>query len=576
MRTTRVIATLGRKALAVSAVLTLLFAFLPGPTAQSVQAEGKLSQDVARKVREAGSDDLIPVIIQTTGDPSSLHFTRLHSRGGLVKAVHKSIRGYSAQVPASQLEGLADDPEVEHVSYDSPVAAHMDVAYPSVKADMAYANSGGLDGRGVGVAVIDTGVIAHLDLVRPMGQGIVEVEIVGHESGLADYYGHGTHVAGIIAGDGSASSDKWAFRTFKGIAPGARIISLRALNPDGTGSTSDVLSAIDWVVNNAFLYNIKVINLSLGHPVYESYATDPLCVAVRRAYNNGIVVVVAAGNDGQVGTGFGTIDSPGNEPNVITVGAMDDRNTAGTDDDVLAPYSSKGPTLVDHIAKPDLVAPGTHIVSLRVAGSYLDTNYHNFTLKLGDYRNDTSTSNKDGFYYDLSGTSMAAPMVAGTAALMLQKEPTLNPASVKARLMLSAVKDNNLVFETGAGYLNVDGALKATGYAAAAPSPVAMLAGDGGVYLQSLSLIWGSFAADSLVWGFSKGATYGITSTSVPRSITQSYGLVWGFCAGDGTIVQNTEITASGLVWGFDACSLIWGSASDSVDSQGAVWHGHH
>ncbi|PYS96466.1 MAG: hypothetical protein DMF50_04455, partial [Acidobacteria bacterium] len=154
------------------------------------------------------------------------------------------------------------------------------------------------------------------------------------------------------------------------------------------------------------------------------------CVAVRRAYNNGIVVVVAAGNDGQVGTGFGTIDSPGNEPNVITVGAMDDRNTAGTDDDVLAPYSSKGPTLVDHIAKPDLVAPGTHIVSLRVAGSYLDTNYHNFTLKLGDYRNDTSTSNKDGFYYDLSGTSMAAPMVSATAALMLQKEPTLNPASV--------------------------------------------------------------------------------------------------------------------------------------------------
>ncbi len=571
MRTNREMRSTIRRVLALAAIVLPLVAGLPAAAAQESHGAAKLSGEVREKMRAAASDDMIPVIIQTAGAPSSAHFTRLHGRGGVVKAVHSSIHGYSASLPASQIEGFADDSEVEHVSFDSPVRAHMDVAYPAVKADVAYVNSGGLDGSGVGIALIDTGVYLHDDLMRTSNQvQAVEVEVVGHEPGLADYYGHGTHVAGILNGNGADSSGGAYYRTFRGLAPGSRLISLRALYPDGTGTTSDIITAIDWVIKFQRNYNIRVLNLSLGHPVYESYTTDPLCIAARSANNAGIVVVVAAGNEGQAGTGFGTIDSPANEPSVVTVGAMDDKNSVSTTDDVLAAYSSRGPTLIDHVVKPDIVAPGTHIVSLRAIGSYLDTTYHSNALTLSDYRNGGG-KNLDGMYYDLSGTSMAAPMVAGTAALMIQKDSTLTPATVKARLMASAVKDTALVFETGAGYLNVDAALKATGTATSALSPTAMLASNGGVYLQSLSLIWGGTWNDSLIWGPGKGLTDGITSTSVPASITTTYGLIWSFNAGTGTIVQNAQVTSSGLIWSVDCSSLIWGSA---VDTFGSIWGG--
>ena len=572
MTPTRELARLARKGLALGTILTMLLAALPTASAQSAPGAGKVSREAEDRIHAAGPDDMIPVIIETTGAPSDAHFARLHGRGGVVKALHSSVRGYSASVPASQLEDFADDPEIEHVSYDSPVRAHLDVAYKAIKADVAAINSGGrLDGSGVGIALIDTGVVAHDDLLRNgVPNQVLEVEIVGHETGLADYYGHGTHVAGILNGNGYDSTGGSYYRTFRGVAPGARLISVRALYPDGSGTTSDVLSALDWVKTNRTTYNIRVLNLSLGHPVYESYTTDPLCRSVRAVNDAGVVVVVAAGNEGMVGSGFGTIDSPANEPSVITVGAMDDKNSVSTSDDVLAPYSSKGPTLVDHVVKPDLVAPGTHIVSLRAAGSYLDTYYHDWTLTLSQYKNGLGNTS-DGAYYDLSGTSMAAPMVAGTAALMIQKYPTLSPATVKARLMASAVKDTALVFETGAGYLDVDAALKATGTVVSALSPVAMLGSDGGVYVQDLSLIWGVGWDSSLIWGFSKGASYGIVSTSVPLSITTTSGLIWTFNAGTGTIVQNTQVTSSGLIWGVDACSLIWG---DAVDAFAALWGG--
>ena len=561
-----------RRALAGAALLAL--AVLAAPAAQSGQAGAKLTRDVTEKIRAAGADDLLPVIVQTVDEPSPAHFARLHGRGGAVKSRHQSIHGYSARVPAAQIEALADDPEVQHISFDSPVKAHMDIAAKAVKADLAFVDSGGLDGQGVGVAVVDTGVAAHPDLLRPKGSPqVVEVEVVGHEPGLADYYGHGTHVAGIINGNGTASSDHYSFRTFKGLAPGAQIVSLRALYPDGTGYTSDILSAIDWAIKFRTQYNIRVINLSLGHPVYESYRTDPLCLAARKAYDNGILVVVAAGNDGGVGSGFGTITSPGNEPTAVTVGAMDDAKTVTTTDDVLAWYSSRGPTLLDYVAKPDLVAPGTAIVSLRDAGSYLDTNYHRFTLKIGDYKSDASNSTKDGDYYELSGTSMAAPMVSAAAALLFEKDPSLNPATVKARLMKSAVKDDRLVFETGAGYLDIDAALQAQGVTMDAPSPKAMLASDGYIYIENTGLIWGREFSMSVVWGGgSKAHCVGIDMTDVPDTITTTYGGIWGGRAGAKSMVDNTTITSSGLIWGGDRCLL--DSTAGLVDSLGGIWGG--
>jgi serine protease AprX len=588
----------GRRILAAVAVVLLTLVLLPSVTAQGSVGAAKLSAEVEQKLRLAGNDDLIPVIIQTAGEPSSAHFARLHGRGGLIKTRYAALSGYSGHVPAAQLAPLADDPEILRVSYDSEVKAHLDVARKAVNTEAALLSFGSLDGSGIGVAVVDTGVKKHddLDLDR-----LVRVQVVADDGGYTiDQYGHGTHVAGIVAGNGTASSDLLSFRTFKGIAPRARIVSIRALRGDGTGRTSDIISAIDWAIANKATYNIRVMNLSLGHPVFESYRTDPLCVAVRSAYAAGIVVVTSAGNDGGVGSGFGTITSPGNDPTAITVGAMDDRNTVDRSDDVLAWYSSKGPTLIDYVVKPDLVAPGTRIVSLRAPSSYLDTNYHQFTLKIKDYRLDPVYGENDGAYYTLSGTSMAAPMVAGAAALMLQQEPGLSADTVKARLMVSATKDSNLVFETGAGYLDVDAALKAQGYASTSLSPTAVLASDGSIYVGDTSLIWGGesliwggesesiiWGGESLIWGGewdltliwgeSKGEAYGIVLTDVPESTTTTEGYIWGGDeivgkAGDDTTVQNTEITSSSLIWSGEGSLL--NSTTGTVEIMGAVWGG--
>jgi serine protease AprX len=563
----------GRKLLAILAAV--LLCLLPAAETRGAQGGGRLSSELEEKVRASGADDLLPVIIQTVGDPTSGHFARLHGRGGAVKARHLAVRGYSARVPASQLAALSEDPEVDHISLDTPVKAHMDVAYRSVRGDVARVASGGLDGRGIGIAMLDTGAAAHPDLLRPRGTPqVMEVEVVGHENGLADYFGHGTHVAGILNGSGAASSDAASFRHFQGMAPGAQLISIRALYPDGTGFTSDIISGIDWAIRYRAAFNIRVLNLSLGHPVYESYKTDPLCRAVRNAYDNGILVVVAAGNDGAVGSGFGTITSPGNEPSALTVGAMDDEDTVGTADDVLGWYSSKGPSLIDYVVKPDMVAPGTSIVSLRTAGSYIDTHYPALTLSLGDYKTATAAaSSRPGDYLALSGTSMAAPMVAGAAALMLQKDPTMTPATVKARLMKSAAKDQRLVFETGAGYLDVEAALQATGSAKSGLSPRAMLASDGSVYIEDTGLIWGREFSLSIVWGGgTKGALDGIGLLDVPESIVSTDGGIWGGRGGSKSLCENNLITASGLVWGGDRCSL--DSTSGSLDVLGGVWGG--
>jgi serine protease AprX len=391
------------------ALLALLPFLQPAVTAAGAHRPGRLAPDVQEKVRGAAPDDLIQIIVQLGDRASNSHLARLHGRGGAIKAHHDSIRGYTASVPAAQILALADDPEVESISLDAPVQAALDIAYRAVLADVAVLTTG-LDGAGIGIAVVDTGVQFHRDLRRSQGAPQpLEVEIVGHEQGLADHYGHGTHVAGIINGNGAESSDDRSFRTFRGLAPGARLISLRALGPDGTGRTSDVIAAIDWAIQNRESYNIRVLNMSLGHPVSESYTTDPLCRAARAAVDAGIVVVVSAGNGGRVGSGFGTITSPGNEPSVITVGAMDDSDTVAREDDILAPYSSKGPSLIDFVVKPDLVAPGSFIVSLRARGSLLDVDYHDGVLKVSDYRSTGRSSDADGVYYVLSGTSLAAP-----------------------------------------------------------------------------------------------------------------------------------------------------------------------
>src|SRR5262249_36350131 len=251
--------------------------------------------------------------------------------------------------------------------------------------------------------------------------------VPGNASGL-DQFGHGTHVAGLIAGNGASSTGLKYSRTFKGIAPQANIVNLRVLDQNGAGSDSAVITAIARAISLKSTYNIRVINLSLGRAAYQSYKLDPLCLAVESAWKSGIVVVVAAGNNGryQQTNGYATVTSPGNDPYVITVGAMKPMGTPTRVDDLIASYSSKGPTGIDAVAKPDVVAPGNLLVSLEAPGSTLYNGYpanrvpDNFYITGGD-------SSPSSSYFTLSGTSMATGVVSGVVADLLQKSSSLTP-----------------------------------------------------------------------------------------------------------------------------------------------------
>src|SRR5207253_764168 len=200
----------------------------------------------------------------------------------------------------------------------------------------------GFVGTGIGVAVIDSG-INPIDL----DTRVVYSQAFGGLTDAGDYFGHGSHVAGIIANSGNVSSG-----AYKGIAPNANIINLRVLDQNGSGQDSAVITAIQTAIQLKSTYNIRVLNLSLGRPVFESYTLDPLCQAVEAAWNAGIVVVAASGNSGrdnsQGTNGYGTVQAPANDPLVITVGAMKTMGTVSRSDDLVASYSSKGPTLLDH------------------------------------------------------------------------------------------------------------------------------------------------------------------------------------------------------------------------------------
>ena len=253
---------------------------------------------------------------------------------------------------------------------------------------------------------------------------------------------------------------------------------MRVLDQNGAGTDSAVINAINTAIQLKLLFNIRVINLSLGRPVFESYTLDPVCQAVEKAWKSGIVVVVAAGNNGryQPTDGYGTITSPGNDPYVITVGAMKTMGTPTRVDDLIASYSSKGPTVVDAISKPDIVAPGNLLVSLEAPNSTLYNRVPGNRVPNSFYQKGGSSAASSS-YFTLSGTSMATGVVSGVVADLLQKSPSLNPDQVKARLMKTAWKsfpafssttdptsgitytDQYDVFTIGAGYVDVEAAM---------------------------------------------------------------------------------------------------------------------
>ena len=329
-----------------------------------------------------------------------------------------------------------------------------------VNADQVW--SQGTTGRGVTVAVLDSGVAADPDLVQPANRLLASVNFADQRL-TSDPGGHGTHVAGIVAGNGGRSGGLYV-----GVAPEANIVDVRVLSSSGSGRISSVVRGIEWVLAHRTVYNIRVLNLSFGAPARTSYRTDPMSAAVEIAWRRGLVVVVAAGNGGPAG---GTVASPGIDPYAITVGATDDHGTISPRDDTLAPFSSWGSA--DSSAKPDLVAPGRRIISLRVAGSALDLLYPDRVV----------TTPSGATYIRLSGTSMATPVVSGAVALLLERRPSLSPDQVKAILVATTQpygQDSGVALPDptagGSGLLN---ALAAVQSDIGAPAPGTSLGGIG-------------------------------------------------------------------------------------------------
>jgi serine protease AprX len=357
-------------------------------------------------------------------------------------------------------------------------------ARPSAFLAAVKADQLSLSGQGITVAVVDSGISTkNNDFKSGTTSHIIAEWSFGQQGSTNDLHGHGTHVAGILGGNGAASGE-----VYRGVAPGVNLINLRVSDKDGRSYESDVVNSLQWVYDNKDRYNIRVVNLSLNSTVAQSYHTSPLSAAVEILWFNGIVVVVSAGNNG-TGEGPVTIYPPANDPFVITVGATEDRSTADLWDDNLAVFSAYG-TTDDGFAKPDLVAPGRNVIaplSDKASTVYIAYPLH----RVGDA------------YLRLSGTSMSAPVVSGAVALLLQDEPDLTPDQVKYRLMSTANQDwtGYEAAKAGAGTVDVYAAVYETTTDSAnqgiLPSQM-LFSGEGSLAVNSVG--WNSVGWNSVGW----------------------------------------------------------------------------
>jgi serine protease AprX len=470
------------------------------------------------------------------------------------------INGHIVDLPNRLLKQLSAHPDVFDVHYNRPIFKHNLRTSMTVGA-LAAQQAFGVTGAGVGVAVIDSGVTTwHDDLTNhttasyPYGDQRVSafVDFVNSQTLPYDDNGHGTHVSGIIAGIGFDSNGLKA-----GVAPDASIVSLKVLDANGAGTISNIIQALDWVVANRTTYNIRVANLSVGAGINESYWTDPLTLAAKRAVDAGVVIVAAAGNIGKDSLGqtqYGGITAPGNAPWVLTVGASSTQGTPTRGDDVMAGYSSRGPTFIDYAAKPDLVAPGTGTVSLAAPGS-------TFYSTKAAYLIPGSVETAFTPYLTLSGTSMAAPVVSGTVALMVQANPSLTPNAVKAILMYTAQQRSayNALTE-GAGFLNTLGAVRlASFYATAQPNQAVPVQ-----KMWSKHIIWGNHLIkggylNPSANAYQLGVNWGVARTDANDNIT------WGsLCDGD---------DCDNITWGSsDEDNITWGSACNDETCDNITW----
>ena len=325
----------------VGSVIGLIAAILAWPIPAEAQHRAHLSRGLTREIQQR-PNATVGIIV----DGPQSEIDRLARTYGLT-VVSRLDSGAKLQGTAAQVDATAGDPAVKSIVEDERVAGTMAVTTASTGASQLWASKdsgfGGITGRGVNVVVIDSGIASNGDLDNRVMTWVDFVDPSSTER--VDTYGHGTHVGGIIAGSGKGSRGAEG-GAYIGMAPGANLISLRVLGTDGSGYVSDVIKAIDWTIRNRDRFNIRVINLSLGHPATTAYSDDPLARAVERAVANGIVVVCSAGNLGKTDDGtpiVGAIVSPGDTPGALTVGALNTHGTVARSDDSMATYSSRGP-----------------------------------------------------------------------------------------------------------------------------------------------------------------------------------------------------------------------------------------
>jgi serine protease AprX len=567
------------------------------------------------------------VIITTRSAALGTMRKRLQSQGHQILGDHSAFHALTTTLTPREIAAYADDPDVDAISADTDVGVFASKSgststtdYSSVVSDLKTSLGLGnwFTGSSVTVALIDSGLAPDSDF---SGRIVGFYDFTGGSAGIPatafDDYGHGTHVAGLIGASGVESLNKYA-----GVAPGVKYLALKVLNKNGVGKTSDVLNALQFAIANKNVFNIGVINLSLGHPIYESAATDPLVQAVEQAVRAGITVVVAAGNYGtnpNTGlTGYGGTASPGNAPSAITVGAANTFGTVSRQDDRVASFSSRGPSWFDGFAKPDILAPGYALVADESDGSTLATDYPSLIIQSG--------SNK---FMKLSGSSMATGVVSGLVAVMLEAQqygaysryqatrtknsvyiapPALTPNALKAMLQYSATPlhdEAGVTYDAltqGAGLVNGVGAIALAYYTDTTKSigafwlttmvppstqfdatlePWAQKLIWGSVTLTGTSLIdinqaawntaimWGAGDLDNIVWGTADN------DNIIWGSSIQTADVVWAGNVDLDNIVWGTSLLwEDNIVWGtglvgfFDGDNIIWGAD----DGDNIIW----
>jgi serine protease AprX len=589
---------------------------------------------VEKSVKGAGTHHVI--ITVTPGHENEVLAT-LQKHGASVTSQHPSINGVSADINGSDVADLAihgaatiTADSIVHGSGLSAKKARSTKAADELVNDLPYGkevstlraslglaagsdknlSSDVINGSGVGIAIIDSGIAASDDFDSRI---VAWKDYVKGKATPYDDFGHGTHIAGLIASSGSTSG-----YMFQGVAPRANLIVLKVLDQTGASSTSRVIAAIDYVIAHRRQLGIQIINLSLGHPITTPARFDPLVQAVEQAAAQGLTVVVAAGNEGP---GYASISSPGNAPSAITVGAADGRTTVTRADDYVFSFSSRGPTWYDGFAKPDVVAPAVNLFSDAAANSTLAKQTP------AEWKETVGSAS----LIALSGTSMGVAVATGVVALELdanthQNKAPLTPNAAKAILEYSAIPISSVqsdVLTQGSGQVNAAGAIELAGSInTAAPANTAWLTTGvtgstsilGTSYDWARNIIWGTNVLsgnfiyynglmwdDNIIWGTGivRGTTLvGASTTTRARSavdniiwgtnITAHQNVVWG-AEGDDNIIWGTaanltkfrvvgERVAGHIVWDRDSDNIIWGTLGfDNIvwgtdDGDNIIW----